>query len=149
MLYNSNEKTKKEVDIMAERAVTKEKMKIFLKAQQDEMSAVLMYKALADAVRDPADAQAFRQLSAEEGHHAAVFKKLTGKSVKAKKTLAALLPVMYKLIGRKKLYPIIAKYEYDAVKKYAPLAAEFSVLDSVKNDEKRHGDIVLGLLKNS
>lgn len=45
------------------------------------------------------------------------------------------------------LYPAIAQGEYAAVKTYAPVAEKFPEVKSVKNDEKRHGDTVKGLLK--
>ena len=45
------------------------------------------------------------------------------------------------------LYPAIAQGEYAAVKTYAPVAENFPEVESVKNDEKRHGDTVKGLLK--
>lgn len=54
--------------------------------------------------------------------------------------------MLYKIIGKKHLYPIIAKGEYDAEKNYAPLVEHFPDILSVKNDEKRHGDTVMGLL---
>ena len=120
--------------------------KTLLKAQQGELDAVLMYHALADAVKDKKDAETFRRLASEEGRHAAVFKALTGENLKPKKTLATLLPILYKLLGKKRLYPIIAKFEYNAVNTYAPVAANHPEVESVKNDEKRHGDTVLGLL---
>ena len=80
-------------------------MKTLLKAQQGELDAVLMYNALANVVRDQHDAETFRRLAAEEGHHAAVFKSLTNSTLQPKKTLATLLPILYRLIGRKRLYP--------------------------------------------
>lgn len=58
--------------------MTKKDRKVLLKAQQGELDAVLMYNALTAAVKRKKDARTFRQLAAEEGHHAAVFKKLTG-----------------------------------------------------------------------
>lgn len=122
-------------------------MKTLLKAQQGELDAVLMYHALAAAVKDQNDAETFRRLAAEEGHHAAVFKKLTQQTLKPKKTLATLVPVLYKLLGRKRLYPIIAKFEYGAVNTYAPVAESYPEVQSVKDDEQRHGDTVAGLLK--
>ena len=79
-------------------------MKTLLKAQQGELDAVLMYNALADKVRDAQDAETFRRLAAEEGRHAAVFRNLTGRTLRPKKTLAVLVPVLYRLIGRKRLY---------------------------------------------
>ena len=121
-------------------------LKTLLKAQQGELDAVLMYKALADVVKDKNDAETFRRLAAEEGHHASVFKNLTNQTLKPKKTLATFLPLLYRLIGRKRLYPIIAKGEYAAVKTYEPVVERFPEVESVKDDEKRHGDTVMALL---
>ena len=126
--------------------IAEEEMKILLKAQQGELDAVLMYNALADTVKDPKDAETFRQLAKEEGGHAAVFRGLTGKTVQGKKTKAVLVPLLYRILGKKFVYPIIAKAEYDAAKTYEPVAARFSSVQSIKDDEQRHGDTVNGLL---
>ena len=75
-----------------------------------------------------------------------VFKAMTNEVLKPKSTKAIVIPLLYLVIGKKKLYPIIARREYDAVKKYEPVAARFTEVESVKNDEQRHGDTVLGLL---
>ena len=122
-------------------------LQTLLKAQQGELDAVLMYNALADTVRVPRDAETFRRLASEEGRHAAVFKGLTGRTLRPKKTLATLLPVFYRLLGRKILYPVIAKFEYNAFDGYASAAEKYPEVQSVRADEKRHGDAVSGLLK--
>lgn len=122
-------------------------LQTLLKAQQGELDAVLMYNALAKTVRDKHDAETFHRLAAEEGRHAAVFKDLTDQTLQPKKTLATLLPILYRLIGRKRLYPVIAKFEYAAVNTYAPVAERFPTVQSVKDDEKRHGDTVTELLR--
>ena len=127
-------------------SISAEERKILIKAQQGELDAVKMYNALARVVKDPRDAETFRQLAAEEGHHAAVFKAMTNEVLKPKSTKAIVVPLLYRVIGKKKLYPIIAKKEYDAKVKYEPVAARFSEVESVKNDEQRHGDTVLALL---
>ena len=127
-------------------SITAEERKVLLASQQGELDAVKMYNALAKVVKDTKDADTFRQLAAEEGHHAAVFKALTNEVLKPKNTKAIVIPVLYRIIGKKKLYPIIAQREYDAVKKYEPVAAAFPEVESVKNDEQRHGDTVLALL---
>ena len=57
--------------------ITNDDMKVLLKAQQGELDAVLMYKALAKKVKRTKDAETFNRLAQEEGHHAAVFKNLT------------------------------------------------------------------------
>ena len=127
-------------------SIAAEERNVLLKSQQGELDAVKMYNALAKVVKDSRDAETFRQLAAEEGHHAAVFKAMTNEVLKPKSTKAIVIPLLYRLVGKKKLYPIIARKEYDAVKKYEPVAARFPKVESVKNDEQRHGDTVLGLL---
>lgn len=119
---------------------------ILLKSQQGELDAVLMYQALAEVVKDTKDADTFRKLAAEEGHHAAVFHGLTNENLKPKKTLAILMPILYKIIGKKRLYPLIAKGEYAAAENYAPVVEKFPVIESVRKDETRHGDTVASLL---
>ena len=127
-------------------SITAAERKVLLKSQQGELDAVKMYNALAKVVKDPREAATFRQLAAEEGRHASVFKAMTNEVLRPKSTKAIVIPLLYLVIGKKKLYPIIAKREYDAVKKYEPVAARFTDVESVKNDEQRHGDTVLGLL---
>lgn len=82
---------------------------ILLKSQQGELDAVLMYQALAEVVKDTKDADTFRKLAAEEGHHAAVFHGLTNENLKPKKTLAILMPILYKIIGKKEALPAYRK----------------------------------------
>lgn len=133
---------------MTSEIIDKKCMEVLLKSQQGELDAVPMYNALAKVVRDEKDSATFKQLSAEEGHHASIFKNLTkNDSLKPKKTKAVLVPLLYRIIGKKKLYRIIAQQEYDAEKKYEPVVEKFPQVESVKNDEHRHGDMVLGLLK--
>ena len=127
-------------------SISKKDMKILLKSQQGELDVVLMYRALANVVKDKNDADTFRKLAAEEGHHAAVFHGFTQENLKPKKTLAIFMPILYRLIGKKRLYPLIVKGEYKAYDNYAPVAKKFTEIESVKDDEKRHGDIVASLL---
>ena len=127
-------------------SIAAEERNVLLKSQQGELDAVKMYTALTKVVRDSRNAEPFFQPAAEEGRHAALFKVLTDELLKPKGTKATVIPLLYRVIGKKKLYPIIAKGEYDAVKKYESLAARFPEVESVKNDEQRHGDTVLELL---
>lgn len=126
--------------------MNKKDMKVMLKSQQGEMDALLMYEKLAKVVKDKKDAETFKTLAKEEGHHAMVFKRFTRVVLKPKKLKAIMIPLLYKIIGKKKLYPLIAKGEYDAEKKYAPVVAKYKEVESVKNDEHRHGDMVMALL---
>ena len=128
-------------------AITDSEMKKLLASQQGELDGVAMYRALAKAVKNPKEKETFLQLAKEEGHHAAVFHKLTGKKLKAKKWKGTALATAYRLLGKKRLYPLIAQGEYAAEKTYAPVVERFPEVKSVQGDEKRHGDTVMGLLE--
>ena len=127
--------------------MTREHFKELLRSQQGELNAVLMYQRLAKVVKTEKEREAFLQLSREEGRHASVFHSYTKEVLKPKKTMARLIPLMYYIMGKTRLYKMIAKGEYDAAIGYEHLIKDFPEVDSVKNDEKRHGDIVSGLLE--
>ena len=117
-----------------------------MRSQQGELNAVLMYQRLAKVVKTDKERETFLQLAKEEGRHASVFHAYTKEAVKPKKTMAVIMPFLYRLLGKKCLYKLIAKGEYAAAVGYEHLIADFPEVESVKNDEKRHGDIVSGLL---
>jgi rubrerythrin len=131
---------------MSDKKIPDNEMKALLASQQGELDAVLMYRALAEKVEDPADAEVFTKLAAEEGRHALVFRGITGKELKPVNTKALQTVMMIKKVGREKLYGMIAKSEYEAYDQYAPLAAKYPAVESVRDDEKRHGDMVMSLL---
>ena len=126
--------------------MTPKQYKELLRSQQGETNAVLMYKRLAQVVKTERERETFLQLAREEGRHASVFHAYTKQVLKPQKTMAVVLPLLYRLLGKKWLYRLIAKGEYDAAVAYEHLIADFPEVESVKNDERRHGDIVSSLL---
>lgn len=126
--------------------MTPKQYKELLRSQQGETNAVLMYKRLAQVVKTERERETFLQLAREEGRHASVFHAYTKQVLKPQKTMAVVLPLLYRLLGKRWLYRMIAKGEYDAAVAYEHLIADFPEVESVKNDEKRHGDIVSALL---
>ena len=126
--------------------MTQEQFKELIRSQQGELNAVLMYQKLAKVVKTDKERETFLQLAKEEGRHASVFHAYTKEALKPKKTKAVIMPLLYRILGKKRLYKLIAKGEYDAATGYEHLIADFPDVESVKNDEKRHGDIVFGLL---
>ena len=126
--------------------MTQTQQKELLRSQQGELDAVLMYQRLAKVVKTEKEREAFLQLAKEEGRHASVFHAYTKQALKPRKTMARIMPLLYYLLGKKRLYKMIAKGEYDAADGYEHLIADFPEVENVKNDEKRHGDIVSGLL---
>ena len=126
--------------------MTQEQFKELIRSQQGELNAVLMYQKLAKVVKTDKERETFLQLAKEEGRHASVFHAYTKEALKPKKTKAVIMPLLYRILGKKRLYKLIAKGEYDAATGYEHLIADFPDVESVKNDEKRHGDIVSGLI---
>ena len=126
--------------------MTPKQYKELLRSQQGETNAVLIYKRLAQVVKTERERETFLQLAREEGRHASVFHAYTKQTLKPQKTMSVILPLLYRLLGKKRLYRMIAKGEYDAAVGYEHLIADFPEVESVKNDEKRHGDIVSALL---
>ena len=105
------------------------------------------FRFRAKNVKDEADKNAFIRLAGDEARHAEVFRKYTNRVIRPKKTKGVVVPLMYRLLGKKKVYPIIAKAEYDAAEKYKHLLADFPEVETVMKDEVHHGDAVKGLLK--
>jgi len=130
----------------AEAGVTARQMQALISAQQGEDDAVYMYQKLAEVVRDEADRDAFLRLAGDEQRHSDVCKAYTGMTLKPNPTKAIVVPMMYRVLGKKKTYGIIAKAEYEAAEKYKHIVGIFPELETVMSDEVHHGDAVLGLL---
>lgn len=128
------------------KTLTKKQMEECLTAQQGELDAVYLYEKLAKRVKDEADKKAFTRLAGDEARHAEVFRKYTNKDLKPKITKGLVVPLMYSVLGKKKVVPVIAKAEYDAADKYKHLLSDFPEIETVMNDEVHHGDAVKGLL---
>lgn len=118
-----------------------------LKAQQGELDAVVMYQMLADRYDNEQIKSTFKQLSAEEGKHAAVFYKLTNETLKPNDKQGKMLVALSKIIPKKILFNLIAIGEYSAVKTYAPVVNDYPEVKSVQTDEGRHGDMMKALAK--
>ena len=130
----------------ANAGITAQQMQALFTAQQGEEDAVYMYEQLAKVVRDEADREAFQRLAGDEKRHSDVFRKYTGVDLKANPAKGTFVPLMYKVLGKKRVYKIIAKGEYDAAEKYKHIINDFPEVVEVMNDEVHHGDAVLGLL---
>ena len=127
--------------------MTQQQKKELLRSQQGELDAVLMYQRLAKIVKTEEERAVFMQLAKEEGRHASVFHRYTKETLKPRRAKSYLIAVLYYVLGRNRLYKVIAKGEYDAAVAYEHLISEFPEVQSVKDDEKRHGDIVSALIQ--
>ena len=129
--------------------MTEKQRKELIRAQQGEVDAVPMYHALARVVKSERERETFRQLAQEEGRHVAVFYTYTHEVLKPSLLKARVLPILYKVIGPKILFSIIAQFEYHAARNYEHLIPQFPEVASVRDDETRHGDILTSLLSRN
>ena len=88
-----------------------------------------------------------RAAGKRRGRHASVFHRYTKEALKPGKEKSYLIVALYYIMGRNRLYKVIAKGEYDAAVAYEHLISEFPEVQRVKDDEKRHGDIVSALIQ--
>ena len=117
------------------------------KSQQGELDAVPMYLNLAKKFEANEQVAAMlKEMAADEGRHASVFKNLSGKTQKPKMFLAKVVPVLMSLLGKKTMFKIIANNEYSAYDTYAPWIEKFPEIEAVRADEKKHGDMATEII---
>lgn len=114
--------------------------------QQEELNAVLMYKALADKMKKPKDKETLLELASCEGKHAAILKKLTDKTLKPQSVLKHIVLCGYYTIGKKALFRIMAKSEKAAYKLYEPFFADFPSTEEIAKDELDHADKLMKMI---
>ena len=122
-------------------------LKALLGAQQGELDAVLMYQKIAAKIKDPEIKAVLLENAKDEGRHAGVFHNLTNQVLKPKSTTANLVIFLMAILGKKNTFKIVSKFEYKAKDSYAPLIPQFPEIESVANDEAKHGDHMLELSK--
>lgn len=115
--------------------------------QQQELNGVIMYKALADKVKDAKDKEILVELASCEGKHAAMLKKLTNKKLKPQGVLKYTVLCGYHTIGKKALFRIMAKGEKAAHNLYKPFFEDFPSTEEIAKDELDHADKLLSMIK--
>ena len=116
------------------------------KLQQSELNSEYMYLTLARKTDVLKDREALLRIAKQKARHSEIYKCLTNEEMRAKKKRAVLASALYKLFGKKGLYPMIAFLEYRAHFRTGDLARKFSSIREIWNDQKRHGDMLAKLV---
>lgn len=114
--------------------------------QQEELNAVIMYKALANKMKNENDRDILLKMATCEGKHASMLKKLTGKTLKTQGVLKYIVLCGYHTIGKKALFRIMAKTERTAYKLYEPFFENFPSTVEIAKDELDHADTLLKMI---
>ena len=119
----------------------------FVIFQQGELDAVYMYRKLAEIAKTPVEKEAFLEAAKDEGKHAAILSKYTGKDLKPDETLGNTVQKLYKFMPRRISLFGVAQGEYMGGKGYRPYTADYPELEKIMFDEYRHGDKMKSLSK--
>ena len=118
-----------------------------LKAQQAELDSALMYNALADLTEDADTAEKLRGFAKDEADHATIYYHLTRTELTARDTRSTAVCTAYRLLGRAGTFGSLATAEYAAAKACEHLCRHFPEIELIREDEIRHGDELLTMLK--
>ena len=86
-------------------------------------------------------------LAADEGRHAAILRGITGTALKPNNKLAKVSAAMYKIGGRKLLFPVMSRFEINSFFTYQKFFETYPEISKIAADEIKHGHI-LNDLKN-
>ncbi len=113
--------------------------------QQGELNAVLMYRMLAARMDSEKDAAAMTRLSQDELRHAKIFRGLSKEKRRPDRSQGDLICLIYRMLGKERLFKLMAAGEYAAAEGYKTLIPLFPELESVRQDEKKHGDALMNM----
>lgn len=122
--------------------ISKEKKVQLIKAQQGELDAVIVYRRLAEAMKDIKIEKVLLRIAVDEGKHAGILRKYTGATLKASKFKALVVMTMYRTLGFKFTLKVLEKGELKAVKGYSLLVDDFPKIDKIISDEALHADLI-------
>lgn len=127
--------------------MTEVQKKKLIKAQQGELDAVILYKKLAETVKNPEKAEKFLKVAADEGKHASILRQYTKEELRPKSSKAKLVVMLYKILGEKRTMKILAKGELGSIDGYALLVKDFPNIQSIMEDEALHAQIALDMIQ--
>ena len=126
---------------------TKTDMQVLTTSQQTELDAVLLYQALAKLMKTEEEKQTLLAMAADEGRHGAILRGITGKDLKPKPALAKAAAALYKVGGKKLLFPFMAKFEIESFFSYQKFFAAYPEIAAIASDEIRHGHLLTEMMK--
>lgn len=85
-------------------------------------------------------------MAADEGRHAAILKEYTGAPLKPNPTLAKAAAAMFKIGGKRLLFPFMAEFEINSFFSYKKYFVKYPEITKIASDEIRHGHLLSGML---
>lgn len=120
---------------------------VLISSQQTELDAVLLYKELAKLMDNEEDRKTLLSMAADEGRHASILKEYTGAPLKPNGTLAKAAAALYKLGGKKLLFPFMSEFEIKSFFSYKKFFVDYPEITRIASDEIRHGHLLSNMMK--
>ena len=117
-----------------------QKMKL-IKSQQGELDAVILYRKLANIIKNEEYKEKFLKVASDEGKHASILKEYTNEILKPKSLKANIVAMIYRVLGAKYTMNMLAKGELKSVGPYSELVKDFPRIQEIIDDELRHAKI--------
>ncbi|MDD4848037.1 MAG: VIT1/CCC1 transporter family protein [Bacteroidales bacterium] len=125
--------------------ISTEDVKIFLQAQQNELTESLVYKKLASIEKDAENKKILLQLSADEAEHAGILKKYTQKTVQPNRWRVNIIFWLAKIFGLTFAIKLMERGEEKANDFYLKFN-EYPDLQKIAHDEANHENQLIGMI---
>ena len=112
-----------------------------IKSQQGELDAVILYRKLANIIKNEEYKEKFSKVAADEGKHASILKEYTNEILKPKSLKANIVAMIYRVLGAKYTMDILTTRELNSVGPYSKLVKDFPRIQEIIDDELRHAKI--------
>ena len=126
--------------------MAKTEMDKLISAQQTELDAVLLYKKLAELSKSESDRETLLKMAADEGRHASILKGITGAMLTPSDALAKMGAAMFKVSGKKILFPFMSKFEVNSFFSYQEFFTKYPEIAKIASDEIRHGHLLYEMM---
>ena len=114
----------------------------FLKAQEGKMETVVIYRYLADRMKDPEAKAELMKMASDEGKHAGIMRRYSGKTVERKPKPAFRFRLLCRLFGVRMMLRKMLTSEQKNAEAFAPAAKANPIMRDMLKDERRHVKIL-------
>ncbi|MGE4584349.1 MAG: VIT1/CCC1 transporter family protein [Sphaerochaeta sp.] len=131
---------------MEETTLSTKTLRSLLQLQKGERTEQIIYTKLAKTVKDQHNSQVLLRIAEEEGRHAQIWEKLTGKRVKPNTFKAAFYSFLALILGYTFVLKKMERGETKATGNYDELIKEVPQAKQISEDETNHENQLLAML---
>ncbi|MCI1640854.1 MAG: VIT1/CCC1 transporter family protein [Bacteroidales bacterium] len=122
--------------------------KSYLKAQRDELTDSIIYEKMSHVAKDEQNRKTFHIISQEEKHHEEIWRKYTGRDVKASGWKIFFYFTLIRFFGITFGIKLLEHTEHDGVQSYQSLPDDFEEADELVAAETKHEDELIDMLND-